>query len=218
MEKTILEKFSQKLKISVDQIAREYWEMTLLNEISNSTLGKKLIFKGGTSLRLAYGSPRFSGDLDFSLKEKVLQREFFRAMKSIKKKFYGLEITDLKTKYYTSLCEFKIKEEVLKLPFRVKIEISRRKFAFKFKLRLLTTPVSPVSTLCFVADLNAILKEKIKALNERKEPRDIFDIWFICQKLEKEIPQNLPKIPNEIMRRELRKYLPTNFWSVIENL
>ena len=56
---------SNKLQISIDCIVREEYEILLLKEIFESEYGTKLVFKGGTALRLAYGSPRYSEDLDF---------------------------------------------------------------------------------------------------------------------------------------------------------
>jgi len=61
-----LKRLSAELKIDRERIAREYYELLVLNEISEKSWSKNLIFKGGTALRLAYGSPRFSDDLDFS--------------------------------------------------------------------------------------------------------------------------------------------------------
>jgi predicted nucleotidyltransferase component of viral defense system len=51
---------------------REYWEMLILKELTESLLGEKLVFIGGTALRLVYNSPRFSDDLDFYLKKENL--------------------------------------------------------------------------------------------------------------------------------------------------
>jgi len=39
-------------------------------------MSQKLVFKGGTALRLAYGSPRFSDDLDFSELKTIELKKF----------------------------------------------------------------------------------------------------------------------------------------------
>jgi len=64
MEQLIAEQKARELKIDRVQVVREYWELIVLKGLYESTFGRYLIFKGGTALRLTYGSPRFSEDLD----------------------------------------------------------------------------------------------------------------------------------------------------------
>ena len=67
---------ARSLNISLVQIVREEYEMIILNRIFESPFGQKLIFRGGTALRLAYNSPRFSDDLDFSQLKPIKVKEF----------------------------------------------------------------------------------------------------------------------------------------------
>jgi len=69
MDFYFLQSLSKELKIDIERLTREYWEMMILKEISQSKIGDFLIFGGGTALRLAFGSPRFSDDLDFYLRK-----------------------------------------------------------------------------------------------------------------------------------------------------
>jgi len=55
MEQLFAERLARELKIDVTQVAREYWEVILLNRLFEAEGGEKLVFKGGTALRLAYG-------------------------------------------------------------------------------------------------------------------------------------------------------------------
>ena len=48
-------------------IVREYFQHVFLSELYKLPEAEKMLFKGGTALRIVYGSPRFSEDLDFSL-------------------------------------------------------------------------------------------------------------------------------------------------------
>ncbi|MEW6675721.1 MAG: nucleotidyl transferase AbiEii/AbiGii toxin family protein [Nitrospirota bacterium] len=64
MEREIAENQAKNLKTDVTQVVREFWETVILKGLFDSPEGKFLIFKGGTALRLVYGSPRFSEDLD----------------------------------------------------------------------------------------------------------------------------------------------------------
>ena len=71
-----LNNFSKELNISRDQILREEAEMFFLDQLAKDKLGAKFIFYGGTALRLAYGSPRFSEDIDL-LKIKPVSLAYF---------------------------------------------------------------------------------------------------------------------------------------------
>ena len=83
MEQLIAKQKAFELKIDKTQVVREYWELIILKGLYESPWGRYLIFKGGTALRLIYGSPRFSEDLDFSLTKDVLKGKFSSLMKKI---------------------------------------------------------------------------------------------------------------------------------------
>ena len=62
------EKLSRQHQMGVfPNIVREYFQHIFLGELYKLPDAEKLLFKGGTALRIIYGSPRFSEDLDFSL-------------------------------------------------------------------------------------------------------------------------------------------------------
>ncbi len=221
MDKTTALRLAKEMKIYFEQILREEWEMIILKRLFESPFGKDLIFKGGTALRLAYNSPRFSEDLDFSILKKISDKEFSSEIKKIGSQFPQVEITDLKTKYYTYLAEFKIKEDWKETPLRIKVEISKRKTFKKgkgYELLLLTSLVTNVQALGNVATLEQIIEEKYRAARSRGKARDIFDLWFINQKLKRKLDLKGIKVPKKEMKRDLRKYLPENYWPVIEKL
>lgn len=102
-----------------------------------------------------------------------------------------------------------------------KIEISKRVPRDEkelFQLKLLSSPTTNAQVLISVASLELIWKEKLSAMKERSEPRDIFDLWYISQKLKKNIPQDLPKIPSSTLRMTLNRYLPSNYKKIISEL
>src|SRR3989338_1655680 len=216
MEQGIAEGFSKKLKIDSTQIVREFWETVILKGLFDSLEGKSLIFKGGTALRLVYGSPRFSEDLDFSLTEDRLKGKFRQLIKKIISPYPELSITDLEEKY-SYLGEIKVIEGYLPSPFRIKIEISkRREKGYKSELSLISSQVSTIQCLGRVSTLEQLYKDKMSCMSDRAKSKDVFDLWFICQKLKK--PYTALSIPKKELVRDLRKYLPKDFWSVIDNL
>lgn len=63
MDQRLAESLARQLKIAIEPVVREEYELLILRELLETTLGHALVFKGGTALRLTYGSPRFSDDL-----------------------------------------------------------------------------------------------------------------------------------------------------------
>lgn len=219
MEQELAESLSKKLKIDITQIIREFWETIILKGLFDSLEGRTLIFKGGTALRLVYGSPRFSEDLDFSLTEDRLKDKFRQLIKKIVSPYPELSITVLEEKHYTYLAEIKVVEGYLPSPFRIKIEISKRhERGYKSKLSLISSQVSTIQCLGRVSTIEQLYKDKLSCLSERAKPKDVFDLWYICQRLKKPYVPVTASIPKKELVRDLRKYLPKDFWGVIDNL
>ncbi|MBI5194432.1 MAG: nucleotidyl transferase AbiEii/AbiGii toxin family protein [Nitrospirae bacterium] len=219
MERDIAENQAKKLKIDITQIVREFWEILILKSLFDSPEGKYLIFKGGTALRLVYGSPRFSEDLDFSLTEDKLKGKFSSIVKKLVSPYSELTISDLEEKYYTYLGEIKVIHDYLPSAFRIKIEISKRvEKGYKSELAVISTPLSTVQCLGRVATLEQLFKDKTACLKSRAKPKDTFDMWYICQKLKMEYEPQAISISKQELVRDLRKYLPKDFWPVIERL
>jgi predicted nucleotidyltransferase component of viral defense system len=218
MEQSIAEQKAHELKIDKTQVIREYWELIVLKGLYDSPFGRYLIFKGGTALRLAYGSPRFSEDLDFSLTKDILEGKFSSLVEKILSPFPELSKTDLEEKYYTYLAEIKVTQSYLAFPFRIKIEISKREIKnYQWELKLLSSAATVIQVMGQVATLEQIYKDKLACLKGRAKPKDLFDLWYISEKLK--IPYMPKKIPSKKdFIRDLRKYLPTDFWPAIEGL
>ena len=219
MEQLIAEQKARGLRIDITQVVREFWELILLKGLYDSPYGRDLIFKGGTALRLAYGSPRFSEDLDFSLIHDRLKGKFRGWVGKIISPFPELALTDLEEKRYTYLAEIKVIQEFLHFPFRVKVEISRREIKdYQWKLQLLSSSASVVQVLGQVGILEQIYQDKVSCLKDRARPKDLFDLWYITQKLK--IPYTPPPtiLKKKDLVRDLRKYLPKDFWPAVEEL
>jgi predicted nucleotidyltransferase component of viral defense system len=135
------------------------------------------------------------------------------------RKYPELELTDLAEKRRTLLAEFRVRDPALERPVRQVVEVSRRSpGSLQSELRLLTSPCSPLRVLARVATQEAIWEEKLAALRTRKAPRDLFDLWFLGQKLDRGLPADAPKMDVRLLRRDLRKYLPRAFYPVVEQL
>lgn len=219
MEQDLAEKLARDSGIAVEQIVREEKELLILKELFESPLGESLIFRGGTALRLCYGSPRFSDDLDFSEIRLIPTLKFNQIIKGIEEKYPYLTLTDLWSKRSTHLAEFKIREEWLPRPFKIKVEVRKGETKRKeYELKLISSTTTPLQVLGNTATLRQIFKEKKLALKERKMARDLFDLWFLGQKLGEKVDTKKYAFQRKTLRQELRKYLPQKFWKVIESL
>ncbi|MFH1838194.1 MAG: nucleotidyl transferase AbiEii/AbiGii toxin family protein [Candidatus Kuenenbacteria bacterium] len=185
----LIEKLTLDLKIAPLNIIREYLEMEVLYYLSQSKLAENIIFYGGTALRLAYYSFRFSEDLDFLLikdlksNKKILEE----TLKFVAKENKGVTVEEVVNKRQTLFGLLHIKNELLKHSIRIKIEISKKKNGLQVKNILLSSPVSIKEIIFKTASIESIYKLKQKAIQNRNMPRDWFDYWYLSQKLNKNI-------------------------------
>lgn len=221
MDKDFALNLAAKIRIDVQQVIREEAELIFLKGLLESPISDRIIFKGGTALRLIYGSARFSEDLDFSVTAKIDEAEFKKTITDITKSDERLSIKDLAGKYYTYLAQIRIKEPWQQMAISMKIEISKRigeKDNSKYVNLLAKSPATNLSVMTRAFSLEAILEDKFRMLKKRKMPRDIFDVWFISQKTDRPFTLKNFGYPKGKIRQELRKFLPTNFYPAIEDL
>jgi predicted nucleotidyltransferase component of viral defense system len=221
MEKEYALNLSSQIGIDVQQLIREEAELIFLKALFESRISDALVFKGGTALRLIYNSPRFSEDLDFSLTSAVNSRDFKTIINKIIKSDSRFSLKDLASKYYTHLAEIRIKESWQNLAFSLKIEVSKRPEKIKaadFTNLLAKSPATNLMVTTKVYTLEKIFADKLHMLGERKMPRDIFDLWFIAQKTGRSFAKKQFGYQKGRIRQELRKFLPRNFYAVVEEL
>jgi predicted nucleotidyltransferase component of viral defense system len=220
MDQQLAENLSRQLKISLEHVVREEYELLILQELMASPLGAATVFKGGTALRLAYGSPRFSDDLDFSTLSPVAKEAFIAVAEATARALPQAILAEALSKQFTLFALYRIREPFLPHPFSVKVEISTRSETWEhghdLTLRLLTSPVTPISVLAHIATLERMWRDKQAALAARRQPRDLYDLWFIAQKLRQPFTPDLSGFDRQAIRRDLRKYLPSTQWQVIE--
>jgi len=221
MEKELAIRLSEEIKIDVEQILREWWEIVILRDLLSSPIGDNLVFKGGTALRLVYNSPRFSEDLDFSILKKFPFAGFKDAIGLIGKRYSELDIKDIADKFYTYVAQYRIKEPWRPLAMSVKIEVSKRDLiedSKRYNISAIKSRVSNIEALGNVMTIERIYEEKLDALKTRDAPRDLFDVWYLSGILK--IPYKARKVnfDNKTLVRDLRKYLPKSYWRVLDTL
>jgi predicted nucleotidyltransferase component of viral defense system len=210
MNKQLLENLQKELGISQEQIVREEYEMIILKQFFESELGKSFVFKGGTALRLAYGSERFSEDLDFSVVGGFNRKKLDDLFKKLDSQYEALKLIETIQKKFTYFGLFRVKEEFMTQAFSIKFEASIRPVVLKkdkdYKLVTLNSRVTNLTVLAQVVSLEYIEKEKqtIKPLRIR----DIYDLWFISQKLGKPVDMDFGDWDKKKVKQEMNKFLP----------
>lgn len=218
MNKQRTDNLQKLLGISQEQIVREEYEMILLKRLFESELGKAFVFKGGTALRLAYGSPRFSEDLDFSVVDEFDKKKIDKLLRVIAKQYAPVTLIETIQKRFTYFALFRIKEEFMNQTFSIKIEASIRPVNWKkgkdYELVALNSRVVNLTVLAQVATLEQIDKEK-RSISPLRI-RDIFDLWLIGQRLEKPVPMDFTGWDTKVVKRELHKFLPEKSRRLLE--
>lgn len=221
MDQVTAELLARRLHIAKEVIVREEYEMVFLQGLFASKLSDRLIFKGGTALRLAYQSQRFSEDLDFSLRGRVAQKDFGISIKAIAGSLPAVTITDLAEKYYTHFARLKIRETYLRQAFSIKIEVSKRPVKWQegkdFTIRICKSEVMPLEAVGSVVSLERVLADKKKAVKSRQKARDLFDLWWLGQRLDKPVAMKLSEEKLKWARSELNQFLPEHMRLLVDS-
>lgn len=224
INRDFIEELKIKWQTSDINVLREYIQHLFLSHLYRRRETKDLLFKGGTTLRILYRSPRFSEDLDFSSKiysasriedliEEVLlqlSREGIRLEITEAKETTGGYLFDSKTRIYE-------REIGIKLNFVVKKNL-------KGELIIVQSAFIPPYTVVSLRQID-LIGEKIQAFLTRGKARDFFDLYFIIRAnlggtaLSKNYAQIVKKIENsKDTFSELKTFLPRSFWPIVKDL
>jgi predicted nucleotidyltransferase component of viral defense system len=161
------------MRPSKQDLFNQYRENTIIEivqALAKSKAGSRIAFKGGTALKLFYGLPRYSEDVDYDTLPATSSQELFRTIQKVIRK-HKWEITDEAIKYYTILVELRFFG--IERNFRVKIEISTREKMFD------ATVISLRGVGILTLEPSFLMTEKLLTFLDREAGRDIFDAWFI---------------------------------------
>jgi len=242
LEKDIALQLSRELRIDLFTIYREYLQIIFLKYFYRQKKSQKIYFKGGTAIRLLYGSFRFSEDLDFTslVKKEELKELINKSIKELSIEVAGVRFKKVESiadsfsgRIFQGLPEFKI-------PLTIRLDFSlREKPVLSVNSSYLET-IFPVSPFPHVSHLKAeeMLAEKIRAVLTRCRGRDVFDVWFLLakkvpvdwnlvnkkmalykKKVSKEdLLSALEKFPPDEIKNDLTRFLPTSHRGLIKEL
>ena len=224
-----IKKLAVKHQTREENIIREYLQHFFLSVFYKQKESRGILFKGGTALRIIYGSPRFSEDLDFSfslaLKKQVIENAFLETVSKISESGIEINIKDSKITSGGYLGE--IFYNLYGFKGCILFEVSSRKIKRNLSQET-TTIVSEFFPPYIIEHLAAskIVEEKILALLERKKPRDFYDLYFILRHplLRTYVPRNKIEELNKLVikgkvnfARELKTFLPLSHQSILKN-
>lgn len=219
LTQTDTNKFASQYQTTTDNVIKEHYQILVLDIFNKKGVFNHLIFKGGTALRLAYNSYRFSEDLDFSIDKPFSFQQFQELLNSIPLTLQESNIQDLDNKKYTYFSRIVFNIEYKPVPIGIKIEVNKGDHQVIATPAIVQSPFNNLSPIVRVANLESILQDKIQILEEqtRRQPRDLFDAWFITQKLGKpfEIKESYKYNKTELMNK-LNPFIPNNLSYVLK--
>jgi predicted nucleotidyltransferase component of viral defense system len=182
----------------------DYYLTEAIKLTSESPLGERLVFKGGTALHHCYlPQHRFSEDLDFTSQDRNLTLENVVST---------LESTNQFTvrKRYESQATIKIERlwyaGILAQPGAIKVEIDRIQNVVLPPIMRPYANVWGIEVVVRTMDLLEIAAEKIRATATRVRYRDFYDLYLILEDANIEVD----RVINLVRQKEVRATIEPN--------
>lgn len=220
-----VQNLAKKLQTTELNVRREYIQHLFLSYFYQQKEAGDILFKGGTALRLAFSSPRFSEDLDFSTQfhtRHQLENIILATLSEIEREGIIPKIRESKTTTGGYLADilFYINSDRISLLLQLSL---RQPKTIGEVITIAGDFIPPYPII--LLDQKHLIDEKIQALIARAKPRDFYDIYFLIRSnlLNRKQKKLLPKIQNKLdsapinFSRELKQFLPQTHWPVIKN-
>jgi predicted nucleotidyltransferase component of viral defense system len=165
---------------------RDYLQYLILWLLYRRT--QMLIFKGGTALRLVYGSNRYSEDLDLNGPDdtselEALWRDVVEELEDFGILAETRNVWDSDVGYSFDV-SFRgpLHDGRDRSKGKVRVDINQRQEEVATHRELVTSPYDDVRPFVVTAlALDHLLAEKLRALLVRGKPRDLYDIWLLLR-------------------------------------
>jgi predicted nucleotidyltransferase component of viral defense system len=182
IEKRQILKLVELWQTTLDNVVREYFQQLFLSRLYQEKGSDKLLFKGGTALRIIWQSPRFSEDLDFTgagVTIKEIESLIEGALANMEMEGMHSDIVESKstTGGYLAIFEFIASEYKSKIQVEVSLRSGRKDFSSAALIR--SDLVTPYTLIHLKEDI--LVAEKIKACLTRGKARDFYDLYFILR-------------------------------------
>lgn len=186
-----LRRAAQRNRIGLQAQERDYMQCLFLYLLYTAPRATRagLYFKGGTALRIVYGSPRFSEDLDFNseltldetrtrLRAAAAELSAFGAQALLRNERSNQNGFGCALSYRGPLFNGRPNSKG-----SVRLDVSTRREPVAVAPVLVTPGYDDIEPFIIsTLTLEHILAEKVRALLIRAKPRDLYDLWFLLSK------------------------------------
>ncbi|MDP2789696.1 MAG: nucleotidyl transferase AbiEii/AbiGii toxin family protein [bacterium] len=214
-----LQKFTKRSQTSEVNVIREYCQHIFLSVLYQQPGAERLLFKGGTALRIVFHSPRFSEDLDFTgshITQAEVEGLFTETLVAVENTGLQVELEEAKNTSGGYLGEAIFHAYGKQIIIRIEVSLRTGKPIVGVR-KLIENEYVPEYSLVHLAK-EAIVQGKLDALLARHKPRDFFDYYFLLSgdyPLVREAKyvaavQKLLRETKLDFRRELRQFLPAS--------
>ena len=175
-----LEKFTNQAQTSIENIVREYCQHLFLSYLYKQPGSERILFKGGTALRIIFHSPRYSEDLDFTgvgITQKEVEEIFLNVLTDMENTGINVELEEGKptTGGYLGIAQFHAYGKIIKIQIEVSLRNGKKS---GITSALIENDYIPAYTLVHLPQED-IIKGKLEALLDRQKPRDFYDYFFL---------------------------------------
>lgn len=232
-----IRELADRYQTPADNIVREYFQHLFLSHLYRQKDADRLLFKGGTALRVIWQSPRFSEDLDFTCLagRPVRTHASIRAIESVlEKTLVGVEGEGIHVKIdeakktsggYFSILQFEGEGNRGEIQLEVSLRAPGKA---KGNTALIPSEFLPAFTLIHLEE-KILVHEKVAALLTRAKPRDFYDLYFILRSrlAFKEVFQKDKSLKAKLLeamdktkldtKSELKRFLPAGQHGLLKN-
>lgn len=215
-----------KFQTTGSNVLREYAQHLFLASLYRTKQAPKILFKGGTAYRIAYKSPRFSEDLDFSAGEitvREIEKAVFAVIEDLANEGLSCEIEEAKETTGGYLARLYIPFGLSKTPIDIQVS-QRKKMGKDYDVFDIQNEYLPTYQ-ALLLPAHEMMGEKIQAALTRSKPRDFYDVYFLLRNglLDYEHRNQLSKVKEILINKkvkfadELSLFLPKSMKSVADS-
>jgi hypothetical protein len=237
ISREVLQNIATRFRTSLfPNVVREYYQHEFLSEFYRLPNAPMLYFKGGTALRIVYGSPRFSEDLDFSAfgvaetdAARLVEELFLECLAVLERSGIHIDLdakSDATRGGYFGRAEFSSPSMPDFQSVGMEINVSTRNGRkLVGEVDSVANDFVPTYTLVHLPQEELVEEKVFGALLERKKPRDFYDLYFIMRRgmLSQDQKTQLAPLKENILadarainfRAELGVFLPVDQQPII---
>lgn len=216
--------FPESLHERGEDMLREYLQYQILQALFDSKYGHQYTFLGGSCLRIAYGTNRFSEDLDFD--NVGLDQAAFEESAAIIQRFLALRGFEVSLRFaYKGAYHCSIRFPGILYNYqlsghkeaKVLIKLDTEKQAYEYKRDLITLNKFGVDTDILITPMPLLASQKIAAVLGRKRPkgRDFYDLRFLLMRTTPDMRYIQEKIgvsqPEDLRKKVIDHLAPYDF-------